>query len=104
MSWHALRFHTELKPQAVRKRRRLTKHHVPPTAVCDDKSKQFVLMKSEKDHEAYNRVFGNAKSLKKASEILKAHFQLFGEDKTFAEAYEILKKYWWTPPEEAQQT
>jgi hypothetical protein len=114
MSWQARRYNSELEqgpatassapPQkrSVRRRQKLTKHHVPPTAVCEDKSRQFILMKSEKDHEAYNRVFGNAKNLKKAQQILRAHFHLFGERKSLAEAMEILEKYWWTQPQEPE--
>jgi hypothetical protein len=105
MSWKALRYNgaEPLPNRSPRRRQRLTKHHVPPTAVCEDKSGQFILIKSEKDHEAYNRVFGNAKNLKKATEILKAYFQIFGEGKTLAEAMVILEKYWWTPPNGAEQ-
>lgn len=108
MSWQAQRFdgcgilNKQKEPNQRRLPRRrqtsLTQHHVPPSSVCKDPAKQFVLMKSWKDHQAYNVLFGNPRSFSKAVRVLKAYRQLFGECRSFDEAVAILKKHWWSPP------
>ena len=107
MSWRAKRYNKKERREAkltYREKDRMTEHHVPPTSTCSDFSKQFILLKNHKDHEAYHQIFRNIGNFEKALKILETNWRLFiaftrlfGECKTFSEAEMILKSDWWEP-------
>ncbi|MDO8676527.1 MAG: hypothetical protein Q7K16_02655 [Candidatus Azambacteria bacterium] len=115
MSWQAKRYRKKEKRSehelACQVKDKITEHHVPPTSTCPDFSKQFVLLKDRKGHEAYHQIFRNVGNFTKALKILEndwclfvAFTRLFGECKTFNEAAAVLKNDWWEPNRNKQNS
>ena len=50
----------------------MTDHHVPPTSTA--RGKQFILQKTDTEHQAYHTIFGNAESYERCCEILKLYW------------------------------
>ena len=52
------------------RKRKTTKHHVPPVSVGDRWTKHIILMKTKETHAAYHLLFANAASYTECCQIL----------------------------------